>query len=77
MPARGEDSVENAADALAADRFTLAVTIGLIAGMGIVGVGFWVRPAGSGVWYGFAVVMTALILGTVLTISLGYGDHST
>lgn len=57
---------------LAANRFMLAVTIGLILGVAIVGTGFAFRPDGSGVWYGFGVVMAALVAGTLATIVLGF-----
>lgn len=55
------------------DRLMLGLTFGLIVGVAVVGVGFATAPAGAGVWYGYGVVIGALVVGTAVAMLVGYG----
>lgn len=57
-----------------ADRFMFGMTIGWIVAVAIVVAGFATAPDGSGVWYGFGVVMAAIIVAIGLTLLLGYDE---
>lgn len=54
------------------DRFMFGMTVGWIVAVAVVVVGFATAPDGSGVWYGFGVVIAAIIVAIGLTLLLGY-----